>query len=729
MTSFFRAPVSTIAALFACVACSSSSPDDNAGGGARGIRVRAGAVDKVDLLLAIDNSRSMGDKQALLAEAIPDLITRLLTPRCVNDAGDPVGGSADGSGKCAKGVPEFEPVHDVHVGIVSSSLGSRGGVTCQPTEGKHGNDRGHLLARVASGHAPPAQPSNFLTWLPNVAENSGRVPIAGATPEPTQAAFTSDFAALIVGVGSDGCGYEAQLESAYRFLVQPDPYDTADRNGNVTELHGVDGDIIKQRHDFLRPDSLVAVVMLTDENDSTTDPLAVGGQSWQYEGAERVLGGTAVCATNPDDPGCQSCYEQSAAQKPECQQPLTVYEDDPNMRFFHMKQRFGIDARFPVERYVKGFGAARIPNRDGEHTTEAPAYVGNANCVNPLFAGALPASVPGDVSQLCNLPMGPRTPDMIVFALIGGVPWQLLTTDPTKFSGNAAPFKDTLDDGDWTRILGADPLHYDFTGIDPHMRESMLPREGLSLPDDALPREWNTKNGDLQYACTFLLPKPRDCTRPEEKGNCDCAGDGEPSTDSPLCDTTNRALQTRGKAYPTVNELAVAKGLGPQAVVASLCPRTLDKSSADYGYRPAVSAIMRRVKGALAEPCLDKPLPTKPEGGASCTLLEALPQGEQATACDPAKGLSQPDPGALQRFRDQQKADGWDGASLALPVCAVNQLASADLVNGSCETSNAAGWCYVLPSNDGKSRCTQKVRFSATGVPAAGAFVELQCSE
>jgi hypothetical protein len=39
--------------------------------------VRAGGVDKVDLLFAIDNSASMGDKQAILRDVVPDLLERL----------------------------------------------------------------------------------------------------------------------------------------------------------------------------------------------------------------------------------------------------------------------------------------------------------------------------------------------------------------------------------------------------------------------------------------------------------------------------------------------------------------------------------------------------------------------------------------------------------------------------------------------------------------------------
>ena len=49
------------------------------------------AVDKLDLLFMIDNSASMGDKQVLLANAVPDMINRLVSPNCVDPAGNPTG--------------------------------------------------------------------------------------------------------------------------------------------------------------------------------------------------------------------------------------------------------------------------------------------------------------------------------------------------------------------------------------------------------------------------------------------------------------------------------------------------------------------------------------------------------------------------------------------------------------------------------------------------------------
>src|SRR5580700_1021278 len=84
------------------------------------------AVDKIDLLFSIDNSASMGDKQAYLEQAIPDLITKLVTPDCVDSNQQPTGTSSDINGNCpGTSTALFPPVHNMHIGIVSSSLGPR----------------------------------------------------------------------------------------------------------------------------------------------------------------------------------------------------------------------------------------------------------------------------------------------------------------------------------------------------------------------------------------------------------------------------------------------------------------------------------------------------------------------------------------------------------------------------------------------------------------------------
>jgi len=536
----------------------------------------------------------MGDKQAILSQAVPDLVDRLLHPRCLGADGKPLGSVADDLGNCKSGRPEFPAVYDMHVAILSSSVGSVGGDLCID---EHGNDHGRLLNRNASGTPlPNASPSNFLAWLPPRDKNAGKPdPVVPEITEPS--ILKRDFSDLITGVGELGCGYEAQLESVYRFLIQPDPYDRLARDPTTqnTKLVDVDNVILRQRKDFLRPDSFVAVVMLTDENESTVDPLGFGGHSYLFTSQQHVKSGTSICATDPNSPQCQSCFLQGPSSDIACH-TLTDGDDNNNVRFFHMKERFGVDPRYPIERYVRGFSERLVPDRQGEHpsaATGAPSfnYVGEANCQNPLFAATLPSS---SAEDLCHLASGPRTRDLVHFALIGGVPWQLLTEDPHNYrNDNGAAFKAFLDDADWVRLLGQNPFAYDFAGVDPHMLESMDPRAGIG-PDDAHLSEWDTQHKDLQYACTFKLPQPRDCSSFANPNACDCQSTPQP----PICNGTQTL--NYAKAYPSVSQLAVAKGLGLQAFVGSICPRELADTTSDYyGYRPAITGIVNRLSLAF----------------------------------------------------------------------------------------------------------------------------------
>ena len=68
--------------------------------------------------------------------------------------------------------------------------------------------------------------------------------------------FIADAQTLVNGVGENGCGLEAQLESMYRFLVQPDPWASVEvDSNNAASLVGIDDVLLAQRKAFLRPDS------------------------------------------------------------------------------------------------------------------------------------------------------------------------------------------------------------------------------------------------------------------------------------------------------------------------------------------------------------------------------------------------------------------------------------------------------------------------------------------
>src|SRR6188768_2696754 len=108
----------------------SSTNGSSTNGSSTGAEQPQRKLDKLDILLSVDDSVSMADKQRLLKAAVPDLIGRLANPFCVDAdrrafpeltpaAGDP----------CPEGPRgqllerEFLPVSDVHVGLVTSTLG------------------------------------------------------------------------------------------------------------------------------------------------------------------------------------------------------------------------------------------------------------------------------------------------------------------------------------------------------------------------------------------------------------------------------------------------------------------------------------------------------------------------------------------------------------------------------------------------------------------------------
>ena len=541
-----------------------AGPGDEAGmgadGGGPGNRDAIGATtsSKVDLLLVVDNSASMGDKSKLLAASLDPLVRKLAT------AGD------------------------VHLGVVTSSLGTMGGDVCADGTAQASNAR---LSTVGPNSMPLASAKQgFLSF------GGG-----GSTNVDT---FIADAKTLVNGVGENGCGLEAQLESMYRFLVQPDPWGSvAVDSNNLASLQGTDDVLLAQRKAFLRPDSLVVVVMITDEDDSVADPLSVAGQGWafmsnQFPGSPVFRGDgktttaprpTSACASNPGSPDCTSCGfaatcspSDPSCQKikndPNCSKSAGYYgptEDQLNIRFQRMKERYGLDPQFPISRYVDGLTKILVPNRDGEHTrtgTTVGAYAGTPTCTNPLFAASLPD--PG--GELCYLPLGPRGKDLVVFALIGGVPESLAGATPS-----------------WTKILGTDPGAYNYEGIDPHMIQSATARAGLPPPsatrgdngtDPINGREWDTAANDLQYACTFELPTPRTCTAQDT--SCDCA---VPASNPPLCGAT-LGQQVRGKAYPTVREMRVVKELGERGILGSICP-----GSVASGYTGTMTTLADRL--------------------------------------------------------------------------------------------------------------------------------------
>jgi hypothetical protein len=122
---------------------------------------------------------------------------------------------------------------------------------------------------------------------------------------------------------------------------------------------------------------------------------------------------------------------------------------------------------------------------------------------------------------------------------------------------------------------------------------------------------------DLEYACTFPLATPRACDKsataadPTLLDACEClppaAGSFTPAEVPAVCNSATPTRQDYAKAYPTVRELLLTQLLGkvPGAnagVVSSICPiHAAEAQPGDplYGYRPAISALVSRLKGNL----------------------------------------------------------------------------------------------------------------------------------
>jgi hypothetical protein len=234
-------------------------------------------------------------------------------------------------------------------------------------------------------------------------------------------------------------------------------------------------------------------------------------------------------------------------------------------------------------------------------------------------------------------------------------------------------------------------------------------------------REWSTQKRDLQYACTFDLPTPRDCT---DASSCDC---GAGPTNTPLCASDGSLKQVKAKAYPTIRELEVVRALGGQGVVASLCPIQLDRpDDPDYGYKPAVAAIIERLKNALNSTCLPRSLRDGEEtdGKVSCLVLAQLDKQSSQT-CE-SLHLGVPEDAVLKVFKDGLQKEGFD---TDVEVCMLDQKVVAR--GETCAGEGDIGWCYVENDIPHKKMpagiCPQGLVFSSGTAKLTNARFSLQC--
>jgi hypothetical protein len=726
-------------------------------------------VTQVDLLLMIDNSRSMADKQQILAFAVPDLVGALLNPECVDDTGGPAATQpSDPLASCPTGAHRrIVPITDIHVGIITSSLGGHGSDSCSvagDTQSCPGgpnpsnNDAGHLVTRqtVCGNSAVPTYGSmGFLAWDPaQKLSPPGEAHLGSIAVDPAgntttmQPGLVPAIKDLVLGVGQLGCGYPSQLESWYRFLVDPDPSDGVVM-GSKGEKPGIDTLLLKQRADFLRRGSLLSIVMLTDSNDCSIKES--GTYYYAAQQQSPTMPGTAFhlprarkeCATNPDDSCCKSCGQPA----PNCpvddtctaNPTLSDAEDPVNLRCFDQKRRFGIDFLYPIERYTEALRSPMVANHQGDMVQ------------NPLFMDL----------GMANSVGGVRDPSLVFLTGIVGVPWQDLARDPADLTkGNLTADEMTALDASgasaWDRILGDPQKHA--PPKDLHMIESVTPRAGLPPPGSALGtdpingHEYTTSD-DLQYACVFNLPAPRDCSIAGVNG-CDCS----PGNDNPLCDPNTATKQLSAKAYPGLRELATLKALGSQGIVGSVCPKQIaDPTRADHGYRLAMNGILDRLSTSIEGQCLTHSLTPDAQSRVQCTVIEGRVAGPgSACTCDAGRARREV-PAASQEIVTKlkgsplakgdglncfceivQAGDPVDSSPEELAAC-LTDASNPPIINGGKDSGALAnGWCYVDPAKTPQSNpeivksCPvdekKMIRFAGDTLASTNAILFIDCA-
>lgn len=292
--------------------------------------------DTVDLLFVIDDSRSMELFQSTLRREFPRLVTGILT------------GDHDADPR----TPPYARVTSLRVGVVTTDMGELG-ISTYPDDVAafgcygpgatipqlhYGTDG--LMVRTARGADTP----NNHTGLDCDFDGDGRADSvsAEALPDyftfdavadaPTSAEVSSFVTRVscfgLVGIG--GCGSEMPFESMLKALTpraSPIRFHTAP--GDSGDLgHGDDP---SGNAGWLRPDSLLAVIVLTDEDDCS------GGDRRVYDwGAAAPFADPA----NPNPGDRDSPYRAAPFQRgTRC------------LRF--------ADALHPIERYVDGLLALR----------------------------------------------------------------------------------------------------------------------------------------------------------------------------------------------------------------------------------------------------------------------------------------------------------------------------------------------------------------------------------
>ncbi|MCB9667611.1 MAG: hypothetical protein H6715_05800 [Myxococcales bacterium] len=218
-------------------------------------KVKQNPADKIDVLFVVDNSFSMDAEQKALSAEFEAMIQILVT------------GDTDADGK-----QDNPPVTDLHLGVVTTDLGIGGldvtGPICgfsNRTEGVPAALGDDGVLQTKGDEKEPTCEESYPAFLAYACDDD-----ECSTPakESERTQLAKDFA-CVANLGIGGCGLEQPLEAALKALSDPAAADPV--TFTVGQGHGGADDPFNGG--FLRPDSLLTIVVVTDEEDcSSPDP-------------------------------------------------------------------------------------------------------------------------------------------------------------------------------------------------------------------------------------------------------------------------------------------------------------------------------------------------------------------------------------------------------------------------------------------------------------------------
>ena len=209
------------------------------------------STEQVDLLFLVDNSNSMAEEQASLTAEIPRLVRALAT------------GDSDGDGTA-----DFAPIGSLQAAVITTDMGV-GGASVPTCPGRYGDD-GVLITRGRTAIA------GCMASYP---------PIFSFAPTDDPDGFSSELS-CVATTGTGGCGFEQPLEAVLKALSPASATAwTAPTFVPPVFFDATSGHALGANAGFVRPDSLLVVVLVTDEEDcSALDPGVFDPLSSTYTG-------------------------------------------------------------------------------------------------------------------------------------------------------------------------------------------------------------------------------------------------------------------------------------------------------------------------------------------------------------------------------------------------------------------------------------------------------------